>query len=73
MGCDNLGSNCGELGEKGISVCDEVNGLQHSTTKSDSFVVDMERFSHIIDKDLNSNSRTSVSSPQLQNFNFWWR
>ncbi|XP_033515980.1 uncharacterized protein [Nicotiana tomentosiformis] len=35
----------------------EVKGSQEICTKSDSFVVDMERFSHIIEKDINANSR----------------
>ncbi|KAI3456411.1 hypothetical protein Pfo_013074 [Paulownia fortunei] len=65
MGSDNLSSNCqaGELGEKGgqkMSLSDGVNGLQHSSTKSDSFVVDMERFSHLVEKDINANSRTTL-------------
>ncbi|KAL0300806.1 UNVERIFIED_CONTAM: hypothetical protein Sradi_6357400 [Sesamum radiatum] len=51
----------GELYEKGgqeFPVSEHVNGLQHSSTKSDSFVVDMGRFSHlIIEKDISSNSR----------------
>ncbi|KAH6831383.1 hypothetical protein C2S53_016283 [Perilla frutescens var. hirtella] len=64
MGSDHLVSNClaGELGEnQKISVSAHVNGLQHSSTKSDSFVVDMERFSHLIEKDTNSvNSRITL-------------
>ncbi|XP_059292864.1 uncharacterized protein LOC132046298 isoform X2 [Lycium ferocissimum] len=50
----------GEFEEKsvqGICVSDHINGLQYTSTKSDSFVVDMERFSHIIEKDINANSR----------------
>ncbi|WMV16224.1 hypothetical protein MTR67_009609, partial [Solanum verrucosum] len=43
--------------EKGVCVSDHMNGLQYTSTKSDSFVVDMERFSHIIEKDINANSR----------------
>lgn len=66
MGSDHLLSSglSGEFGEKQkISIVDHVNGLQHSTTKSDSFVVDMERFSHLIEKDANSaNSRIMVCS-----------
>ncbi|KAI3466596.1 hypothetical protein Pfo_023259 [Paulownia fortunei] len=63
MGSDNLSSNCqaGELEEKGgqkISASDDhVNRVQHSSTNSDTFVVDMERFSHLIEKDINANSR----------------
>ncbi|XP_016481135.1 uncharacterized protein LOC107802193 isoform X2 [Nicotiana tabacum] len=44
-------------GSKEICVSDHINGLQYASTKSDSFVVDMERFSHIIEKDINVNSR----------------
>ncbi|KAK6149799.1 hypothetical protein DH2020_017324 [Rehmannia glutinosa] len=44
MGSDNLMSSK-------ISVSDHLN------TKSDSFVVDMERFSHLMEKDINANSR----------------
>ncbi|XP_042068394.1 uncharacterized protein LOC121811593 isoform X2 [Salvia splendens] len=54
MDSDLLVTNCltGEFGENQIiSVVDHVNGLHHSTTKSDSFVVDMERFSHLIEKE----------------------
>ncbi|XP_011096119.1 uncharacterized protein LOC105175383 isoform X1 [Sesamum indicum] len=61
-------NNCesGELGERGaglkICVSDNVNGLQHhpSAAKSDSFVVDMERFSHLTEKDMNANSRITL-------------
>ncbi|KAL0353224.1 UNVERIFIED_CONTAM: hypothetical protein Sangu_0903700 [Sesamum angustifolium] len=55
-----------ELGEGGtglkICVSDHVNGLQHhsSAAKSDSFVVDMERFSHLTEKDMNANSRITL-------------
>lgn len=69
-------NNCesGELGERGaglkICVSDNVNGLQHhpSAAKSDSFVVDMERFSHLTEKDMNANSRITVSSFSLSFF-----
>lgn len=50
----------GEFEEKEISVSDHINGLQYTSTKSDNFVVDMERFSHIIEKDINSNSRITL-------------
>lgn len=46
--------------EKDICVSDHMNGLQYTSTKSDSFVVDMERFSHIIEKDINANSRITL-------------
>ncbi|CAN4083837.1 unnamed protein product [Withania somnifera] len=50
----------GEFKEKGVEeiyVSDHINGLQYTSSKSDSFVVDMDRFSHIIEKDINANSR----------------
>lgn len=53
----------GEFEEKGVEeicVSDHINGLQYTSTKSDSFVVDMERFSHIIEKDINANSRITL-------------
>lgn len=53
----------GEFEEKGVEeicISDHMNGLQYTSTKSDSFVVDMERFSHIIEKDINANSRITV-------------
>ncbi|KAK4360980.1 hypothetical protein RND71_019932 [Anisodus tanguticus] len=43
-----------------ICVSDHINGLKYTSTKSESFVVDMERFSHIIEKDINANSRTTL-------------
>ncbi|KAK4711377.1 hypothetical protein R3W88_005890 [Solanum pinnatisectum] len=46
--------------EKGVCVSDHMNGLQYTSTKSDSFVVDMERFSHITEKDINANSRITL-------------
>ncbi|KAL1560134.1 hypothetical protein AAHA92_10391 [Salvia divinorum] len=62
MGSDHLVTNCltGKFVENQIiSVVDHVNGLHHSTTKSDSFVVDMERFSHLIEKEKDTNSANS--------------
>ncbi|XP_041989983.1 uncharacterized protein LOC121741332 isoform X2 [Salvia splendens] len=59
MDSDLLVTNCltGEFGENQIiSVVDHVH---HSTTKSDSFVVDMERFSHLIEKEKVTNSTHS--------------
>lgn len=53
----------GEFEEKGVEeicISDHMNGLQYTSTKSDSFVVDMERFSHIIEKDINANSRITL-------------
>ncbi|KAG6392306.1 hypothetical protein SASPL_146521 [Salvia splendens] len=60
MGSDHHLTNCiaaaGESGE--TQRISGVDGLHHSATKSDSFVIDMERFSHLIEKDSNSaNSR----------------
>ncbi|EYU27833.1 hypothetical protein ABFS82_13G120700 [Erythranthe guttata] len=48
---NNMGPDC---------VSGQVNGLEHSSTKSDSFVVDMERFSHILEKDINAHSRITL-------------
>ncbi|CAA2973736.1 Hypothetical predicted protein [Olea europaea subsp. europaea] len=48
----NLRANC-EAGE----LSDHVNGLQSTTIKSDSFVLDIER----LEKDINANSRIKVS------------
>ncbi|KAM7506212.1 hypothetical protein LguiB_005116 [Lonicera macranthoides] len=59
MDCNTLSSSC-QLEDKGcekISISDEISRLQHSTLKSDSFIVDMERFSHVTTKDVNPNSR----------------
>lgn len=52
-----------EKGVKEICVSDHINGLQYTSTKSESFVVDMERFSHIIERDINANSRITVCFP----------
>ncbi|KAF3619176.1 hypothetical protein BC332_04920, partial [Capsicum chinense] len=49
-----------EKGVKEICVSDHINGLQYTSTKSESFVVDMERFSHIIERDINANSRITL-------------
>ncbi|KAL9384101.1 hypothetical protein Peur_024424 [Populus x canadensis] len=43
-----------------ISVLDHINGFQCTKEKSDSFVIDMERFSHGINKDSNTNSRITL-------------
>ncbi|KAJ6728755.1 PROTEIN putative-RELATED [Salix koriyanagi] len=45
---------------KKISVFDHINGFQCTKEKSDSFVIDMERFSHGINKDINTNSRITL-------------
>ena len=45
-----------------ISVSDHINGFQYTTDKSDSFVIDMESFSHGgANKETNPNSRITVS------------
>ena len=44
-----------------LSVLDRIDGFQCTKEKSDSFVIDMERFSHGINKDINTNSRITVS------------
>ncbi|KAL8461348.1 hypothetical protein ACS0TY_031910 [Phlomoides rotata] len=61
MVSDNLNSpdDFGDNGGQKISVSNHVNCLQHSGTNSDSFVVDMERFSHLIEKEINSKSRVT--------------
>lgn len=62
MDCNTLSSSC-QLEDKGyekISISDEISRLEHSTLKSDSFIVDMERFSHVTTKDVNPNSRITV-------------
>ncbi|XP_022845597.1 uncharacterized protein LOC111368541 isoform X3 [Olea europaea var. sylvestris] len=51
MDSHNLIANC-EAGE----LSDHVNGLQYTTIKSDSFVLDIER----LEKDLNANSRIKL-------------
>ncbi|XP_009349599.2 uncharacterized protein LOC103941132 [Pyrus x bretschneideri] len=43
-----------------ISVSDHINGFHYTADKSDSFVIDMESFSHGgTDKDVTANSRVS--------------
>ncbi|XP_057996875.1 uncharacterized protein LOC110636630 isoform X2 [Hevea brasiliensis] len=45
-----------------ISVLDHINRFQYTTEKSDSFVMDMESFSHVSNnKDINPNSRITRS------------
>uniref|UniRef100_A0A7N0UF50 Uncharacterized protein n=1 Tax=Kalanchoe fedtschenkoi TaxID=63787 RepID=A0A7N0UF50_KALFE len=47
-----------EMGTQRISVVPEqANGFHYNREKSDSFVVDIEGFSHSVDKDTNPNSR----------------
>ncbi|KAK6268952.1 hypothetical protein QUC31_013112 [Theobroma cacao] len=44
-----------------ISVSDHLNGFQYTTDKSDSFVIDMESFSHGgANKEINPNSRITL-------------
>lgn len=45
-----------------ISVSDHVNGFQYEAEESDSFVIDMESFSHGGNKEITANSRITVSS-----------
>lgn len=54
-----LVSNCedGNSCDQRISVSDHTNGLHHANSKSESVVLNMERFSHLLDKDVNANSR----------------
>ncbi|CAK9169910.1 unnamed protein product [Ilex paraguariensis] len=52
-----------ELDEKGIqkvSISDQTNNSQYRGIKSDSFAVDMERFSHPNHKDVATNSRITL-------------
>lgn len=58
-----LVSNCedGNSCDQRISVSDHTNGLHHANSKSESVVLNMERFSHLLDKDVNANSRIAVS------------
>ncbi|KAF5937738.1 hypothetical protein HYC85_025244 [Camellia sinensis] len=46
-----------DMGTQKISVSEQTNSLQFTNFKSDSFVVDMERLSHLTDKDVTANSR----------------
>ncbi|XP_060203359.1 uncharacterized protein LOC132631695 isoform X2 [Lycium barbarum] len=59
MGAENqsLKREFGEKGVEKIYVSENINGLQYTNTKSESFVVDMERISHLVEKDMNANSR----------------
>lgn len=47
----------GEMGSQRISV---VSNQANGKEKSDSFVVDIEGFSHFVEKDLSPNSRITV-------------
>ncbi|CAK9146809.1 unnamed protein product [Ilex paraguariensis] len=47
-------------GTQKISISDQINSLQYTSTKSDSFVVDMERFSHLTNKAIAPNSRITL-------------
>uniref|UniRef100_A0A5B7CC34 Uncharacterized protein n=1 Tax=Davidia involucrata TaxID=16924 RepID=A0A5B7CC34_DAVIN len=62
MGSDTPISSCEaceleEMGTQKISISDQVNG---TNIKSDSFIVDMERFSHLTDKDKTAKSRLTL-------------
>ncbi|CAL2251383.1 unnamed protein product [Prunus armeniaca] len=48
-----------KMGTQKISVSDHINGFHYTADKSDSFVIDMESFSHATDKDITPNSRVS--------------
>ncbi|GMP72873.1 hypothetical protein CsSME_00030766 [Camellia sinensis var. sinensis] len=49
-----------DMGTQKISVSEQTNSLQFTNFKSDSFVVDMERLSHLTDKDITANSRFTL-------------
>ncbi|PON39429.1 Transmembrane protein [Parasponia andersonii] len=51
-----------ELEEKlqKISVSDHINGFHYTTDKSDSFVIDMESFSHGNDKDIGARTKAKL-------------
>lgn len=59
---DGLSLSCelGEMGTQKISVSDQTNSLQFTNSKPDSFTVDMDRLSHLTDKDKTANSRITV-------------
>ncbi|XP_016463697.2 uncharacterized protein LOC107786691 isoform X2 [Nicotiana tabacum] len=62
MGAENQSLNR-EFGEKGvekISISDHINGLKCTSTKSESFVVNMESLSHLVEKEINGNSRITL-------------
>ncbi|XP_041028277.1 uncharacterized protein LOC121268196 isoform X2 [Juglans microcarpa x Juglans regia] len=48
-------------GSQKISISDHINGFQYTTDESDSFVIDMERFSRGTNKENTSNSRITRS------------
>ncbi|KAG8635242.1 uncharacterized protein LOC110603623 isoform X2 [Manihot esculenta] len=49
------------MGTQKISVLDHINGFEYTAEKSDSFVIDMESFSHgSNNKDINPNSRITL-------------
>ncbi|KAK3035093.1 hypothetical protein RJ639_032595, partial [Escallonia herrerae] len=50
-----------EKGTRKITISDQINSLQYTNVKSDSFVVDMERFSHVTSRDVTPNSRITRS------------
>ncbi|KAL3627573.1 hypothetical protein CASFOL_028936 [Castilleja foliolosa] len=54
MGSTNLSSNCEEIGEKRVQ---KIYFTDHLSSKPDSFVVDMDNISHVMEKDTNANSR----------------
>ncbi|KAF9683433.1 hypothetical protein SADUNF_Sadunf04G0013100 [Salix dunnii] len=50
----------GELLLEELSVLDRIDGFQCTKEKSESFVIDMESFSHGINKDINTNPRITL-------------
>lgn len=55
-----LSCEFGEMGTQKISVSDKTNSLQFTNSKPDSFTVDMDRLSHLTDKDKTANSRITM-------------
>lgn len=49
-----------QKGAEKVSVSDQINSLQYTNMKSDSFTVDMERFAHLTPKDVTLNSRINL-------------
>ncbi|PPR93408.1 hypothetical protein GOBAR_AA27271 [Gossypium barbadense] len=51
-----------EISTQKISVPDHINGFQYTADKPDSFVIDMDSFSHGgLNKEINQNPRITVS------------
>lgn len=63
MNCDNQTPSFEQIEQKGtqkLSAFNHINRLQHTNMKSDSFIMDMERFTHLTDKDVTLNSRITL-------------